>query len=44
MCLCDKQGELLARVGERMGFNASTVRLQLLREGVALRDPYGLER
>ncbi|GAA1171095.1 hypothetical protein CGLAUT_10035 [Corynebacterium glaucum] len=44
MCLRYEQGESLARVGERMGFNASTVRVQLLRAGVALRDPHGRER
>ena len=44
MCLRYKQGESLARVGAWMGFKTSTVRLQLLREGVALRDPNGRER
>jgi hypothetical protein len=31
-------------VDERIGFNASTVRLQLLCEDVVLRDPHGRER
>ncbi|GAA2089445.1 hypothetical protein [Brevibacterium salitolerans] len=44
MCRRYEQGESLARVGERMGFNASTVRVQLLRAGVALRDPHGRVR
>ena len=44
MCRRYEQGESLARVGERMGFNASTVRLQLLRAGIALRDPHGREQ
>lgn len=44
MCLRYEQGESLARVGERMGFNASTVRVNLVRAGVALRDPHGRER
>lgn len=39
-----EQGESLATVGTRVGFNASTVRVNLLRAGVALRDPHGRER
>ena len=44
MCLHYEQGESLARVGERLGFNASTVRVKLLRAGMVLRDPHGRER
>ena len=44
MCRRYEQGESLASVGERMGFNASTVRVQLCRAGVALRDPHGRDR
>ncbi|MDN5715810.1 MAG: hypothetical protein L0G89_01105, partial [Janibacter sp.] len=44
MCLRYEQGESLARVGERLGFNPSSVRVNLLRAGIALRDPYGRER
>ena len=44
MCRRYEQGESLARVGERLGFNASTVRTNLLRAGVSLRDPHGRER
>lgn len=44
MCLRYEQDESLARVGERMGFNVSTVRVQLPRVGVALRSPHGRER
>lgn len=44
MCRRYEQGESLARVGAKVGFNASTVRMNLLRAGVALRDPHGRER
>ncbi|WP_454295337.1 hypothetical protein [Salana multivorans] len=44
MCRQYEQGESLARVGAKVGFNASTVRTNLLRAGVALRDPHGRER
>ena len=44
MCRRYEQGESLARVGAKTGFNASTVRTNLLRAGVALRDPHGRER
>ena len=44
MCLRYEQGESLARVGERLGFNPSSVRVYLLRAGMALRDPHGRER
>lgn len=41
MCRRYEQGESLARVGAKAGFNASTVRIQLLRAGLALRDSQG---
>lgn len=44
MCRRYEQGESLARVGERFGFNPSSVRAYLLRAGMALRDPHGRER
>lgn len=44
MCLRYSQGESLARVGERLGFNPSSVRAYLLRAGMALRDPHGRDR
>jgi Zn-dependent peptidase ImmA (M78 family) len=44
MCLRYEQGESLARIGERLGFNPSSVRVCLLRAGMALRDPHGRER
>ena len=44
MCRRYEQGESLARVGERVGFNPSTVRLHLLRAGMTLRDPQGRAR
>ncbi|HJA04974.1 MAG TPA: hypothetical protein H9800_08975 [Candidatus Microbacterium stercoravium] len=39
-----EQGESLARVGERMGFNASSVRAALIAAGVKLRDTHGRVR
>lgn len=39
-----EQGESLARVGEELGFNPSTVRVHLLRAGLAIRDPHGRDR
>lgn len=44
MCRRYEQGESLSRVGERLGFNPSTVRVQLLRAGIALRDTHGRAR
>ncbi|WP_396290682.1 hypothetical protein [Curtobacterium sp. KT1] len=44
MCRRYEQGESLATVGARVGFNASTVRVNLIRAGVALRDPHGRQR
>jgi hypothetical protein len=44
MCCHYEQGESLVRVGERLGFNPSAVRVHLLRAGVALRDPQGRAR
>lgn len=41
MCRWYEQGESLARVGAKVGFNASTVRIHLLRAGLALRDSQG---
>lgn len=38
MCLRYEQGESLAMFGERMGFNASSVRVALIAAGVKLRD------
>lgn len=37
-------GLSLARIGERLGFSPTTVRSQLPRRGVRLRDPHGRER
>lgn len=39
-----ERGESLARIGARIGRNATTVRVNLLRAGVALRDSHGRER
>lgn len=44
MCRRYEQGESLVRIGERLGFNPSSVRLYLLRAGIALRDTHGRER
>lgn len=44
MCHRYEQGESLARIGERLGFNPSSVRMCLLRAGKALRDPQGRAR
>ncbi len=44
MCLRYEQGESLATVGERMGFNASSVRVALIAAGVKLRDTNGRVR
>lgn len=44
MCRRYEQGESLARIGERLGFNPSSVRMYLLRAGTALRDAHGRER
>lgn len=44
MALRYEQGESLATVGARVGFNAGTVRTHLLRAGVSLRDPHGRVR
>lgn len=44
MCLRYEQGESLATVGERMGFNASSVRVALIAAGVMLRDTNGRVR
>lgn len=41
MCRRYEQGESLATVGERMGFNASSVRIALIAAGVKLRDTNG---
>lgn len=38
------QGESLARVGARLGFNGGTVRAHLIRAGVLLRDSHGRVR
>lgn len=40
---CD-QGESLARVGTRLGFNGGTVRAHLIRSRVAMRDTQGRTR
>ena len=39
-----ERGESLARIGARIGRNATTVRVNLPRAGVALRDSHGRER
>lgn len=44
MCHRYEQGESLARIGERLGFNPSSVRMYLWRAGKALRDPQGRAR
>ena len=44
MCLRYEQGESLATVGERMGFNASSVLVALIDAGVKLRDTNGRVR
>lgn len=44
MCRRYEQGESLARIGERLGFNPSSVRLYLLRVGMPLRNPHGRGR
>ena len=44
MCLRYEQGESLARVGERLGFNPSSVRVHLMHAGITLRDTHGRER
>ena len=38
------QGESLARVGARLGFNGGTVRAHLIRAGIPMRDTRGLPR
>lgn len=37
-------GLSLARVGERLGFSARTIRTMILRRGIKTRDPHGRER
>ena len=37
-------GESLAKIGTRLGFQPNTVRTQLLRRGVVLRDTHGRHR
>lgn len=44
MCRRYEQGESLARVGARLGFNPSSVRVALLAAGVNLRDTHGRVR
>ena len=44
MCRRYEQGESLVRIGERLGFNPSSVRVYLLRAGIALRDTHGRAR
>ncbi|MDS2171864.1 hypothetical protein Q7C18_04065 [Nesterenkonia sp. CL21] len=44
MCLRYEQGESLSRVGARLGFNPSSVRVALLAAGVKLRDTHGRVR
>lgn len=44
MCLRYERGESLARVGDQMGFNASSVRVALIAAGVKLRDTNGRVR
>lgn len=38
------QGESLARIGARLGFNGGTVRTHLIQAGIALRDTHGRVR
>lgn len=44
MCRRYEQGEFLATIGERLGFNPSSVRLYLLRAEMTLRDSQGRAR
>ncbi|MCX2163281.1 hypothetical protein [Corynebacterium auriscanis] len=44
MCRRYEQGESLARIGERLGFNPSSVRVHLLHAGITLRDTHVRER
>lgn len=44
MCRRYEQGEPLARIGERLGFNPSSGRIYLLRAGIAMQDAHGRER
>ncbi|WP_157608736.1 helix-turn-helix domain-containing protein [Saccharomonospora glauca] len=44
MCSRYAQGESLATVGEKVGFDAGTVRNHLIAAGVTLRDCHGRER
>ncbi|MGK4187066.1 hypothetical protein AB0X98_02595 [Rothia koreensis] len=44
MCRRYEQGESLTRIGERLGFNTSSVRMYLMCAGIAMRDTHGRER
>ena len=44
MCRRYEQGESLARIGERLGFNPSSVRMYVMRAGISMRDTHGRER
>ncbi|MBK0419137.1 hypothetical protein JD276_08830 [Leucobacter sp. CSA1] len=39
-----ESGLSLATVGKQLGFNATTIRAALLKQGVSMRDPHGRAR